>query len=283
MAEYDQAVLKKLQSIELEILKDFIDVCQRHSLVYYVAGGTAIGAFRHKGFIPWDDDIDVNMPREDYDRFLKYAETELSEKYNVQHIDNTDGYVLTFAKMNLKGTVFIEATDTNRRYEQGIFIDIFPMDKLPTDEKEQQKQIKKTFFWARVISLSEYALPKLPNNINPLISAVAKVALPVLHGVLRCFGFNARKAYRHYLKYAEKYNGTDENYYIDYACLTPLVTKVSHDDIFVGSTGEFEGIKVRMLLDHDRQLRVQYGDYMQIPPVDKRHNHLPQTIDFGEY
>ena len=283
MLGYDESTLKKLQGIELIILKDFISLCEKHSLTYYVAGGTAIGAFRHKGFIPWDDDIDVNMPREDYDKFLEIAQTELADKYNVQHIDNTDGYVLTFAKMNLKGTTFIEATDTNRTYEQGIFIDIFPMDKLPSDEKEQQNQIKKTFFWARVISLCEYASPKLPKNINPIVGAGAKIALPVLHGALRLVGFNARKAYRHYLSYAEKYNGSDEQYYIDYACLTPLVTKVSHDDIFVGSYGEFEGMKVRMLLDHDRQLRVQYGDYMQLPPEYQRHNHRAEIIDFGEY
>ena len=80
---YDPEVLKRVQETELEILKDFIDLCDRHDIDYFGVGGTAIGAVRHQGFIPWDDDIDIGFLRKDYDRFLALAKEELSDKYEV--------------------------------------------------------------------------------------------------------------------------------------------------------------------------------------------------------
>ncbi|MFR4008009.1 MAG: phosphorylcholine transferase LicD [Christensenellales bacterium] len=87
--EYDPQVLKRVQETELEILSDFIDLCERHQIDYFGVGGTAIGAIRHQGFIPWDDDIDIGFLRKDYDRFLLLAKEELSDKYELLNVEET--------------------------------------------------------------------------------------------------------------------------------------------------------------------------------------------------
>ena len=79
--EYDEATLKRIHEVELEILKDFMDICERHGLDYFGIAGTGIGALRHQGFIPWDDDIDVALPRDDFEKFLKHLEAEMGDKY----------------------------------------------------------------------------------------------------------------------------------------------------------------------------------------------------------
>ena len=84
--EYDEKTLKKIHEVELEILKDFMDICDRHDLTYFGIAGTGIGALRHQGFIPWDDDIDVALPRDDFEKFLKYLEREMGDKYLIMNL-----------------------------------------------------------------------------------------------------------------------------------------------------------------------------------------------------
>lgn len=123
--------LRALQLCELDILRVFTDVCDRLGLRYYLVGGTLLGAVRHGGFIPWDDDIDVAMPREDYDRFARIAQAELGPDYFYQSPDTDPHYFLTYAKIRKKGTFFYEERFRNARFTQGVFIDIFPLDLCP--------------------------------------------------------------------------------------------------------------------------------------------------------
>ena len=99
--EYDQKTLKKLQAVEFEVFQKFQQICRKYDLPYFAAGGTAIGAVRHKGFIPWDDDIDVCMLRKDYERFLDVAPQELGDGFDLLTIENTDGYVLTLSLIHI--------------------------------------------------------------------------------------------------------------------------------------------------------------------------------------
>lgn len=123
--------LRALQLCELDILRAFAGVCERLGLRYYLVGGTLLGAVRHGGFIPWDDDIDVAMPREDYDRFARIAQAELGPNYFYQSPDTDPHYFLTYAKIRKKGTFFYEERFRDARFEQGVFIDIFPLDFCP--------------------------------------------------------------------------------------------------------------------------------------------------------
>lgn len=123
--------MRMLQLTELEILTEFARICDMHGLRYYLVGGTLLGAVRHGGFIPWDDDIDVAMPREDYDRFAQLAPRELAEEYFYQCPDTDPNYYLSYAKIRKNGTEVYEERFKNSRFHKGVFVDIFPLDFCP--------------------------------------------------------------------------------------------------------------------------------------------------------
>ena len=125
MQEYDKNTLKHLQEVQLMILKDFIDICEKHDLEYCAYGGTVIGAIRHEGFIPWDDDIDVLMLREDYEKFLKIMDEMQSEKYELLNIDKYEDYHYMFSKLSLKGKKFKNHWCLKKSFNVGINIEIF--------------------------------------------------------------------------------------------------------------------------------------------------------------
>ena len=166
MADYDPAVLRRLQLTILEILKDIDSICKENNIEYYIAYGTALGAVRHGGFIPWDDDIDICMTREAYDRFLEVMPNAMPEKYDLLDIKNTNKYSMCFAKVSKKGTKFKEKVGTAEGYEQGIFVDVFPLDYAPDDEKERKMVAKKAWFYSHMIILREIDKPIIPNEYS---------------------------------------------------------------------------------------------------------------------
>ena len=123
--------LRQLQLCELEILDEFVRVCEKHGLQYYLVGGTLLGAVRHQGFIPWDDDIDVAMPREDYDRFAALSAEELDPRFFYQCPDTDPDYFLTYAKIRKNKTEVYEERFKDAKFRGGVFIDIFPLDFCP--------------------------------------------------------------------------------------------------------------------------------------------------------
>lgn len=123
--------LRQLQLYEIEILDEFVRICEKHSLQYYLVGGTLLGAIRHQGFIPWDDDIDVAMPREDYDRFAEISASELDPQYFYQCPETDPYYFLTYAKIRKYGTEIYEERFKDARFHKGVFIDIIPLDICP--------------------------------------------------------------------------------------------------------------------------------------------------------
>ncbi len=165
-SKYDPATLERLHQVQLEILKDADALCRKHGLNYFVSGGTAIGAIRHQGFIPWDDDIDICFPRADYEKFMQFAEQEMADKYDLLTPLNTAGYTLMFGRMSKKGTVFVADTDKQCTYKPGIFIDLFPYDKVPIDKKLRRKQIRKAWIWARLIVLRCYGIRPYPTRLQ---------------------------------------------------------------------------------------------------------------------
>ena len=123
--------LKQIQNKELELFRAFISVCEQLKLPYFVVGGTLLGAVRHKGFIPWDDDIDIGMLRSDYEIFLSKAQSLLPENMFLQTMDTEPEYLANYAKLRHSDTTFIESSTKSRRINHGLFIDIFPLDFYP--------------------------------------------------------------------------------------------------------------------------------------------------------
>ena len=127
--ELSQEQLEKVHEVLLKIMDDVVSVCEKNELCYFLGGGSALGALRHKGFIPWDDDIDVNMPRKDYEQFLKLFRAQYGEKYWIQTPQETSNYGLSLAKIRKKGTVMMSRDDWHTN-ECGIGIDIFVIENM---------------------------------------------------------------------------------------------------------------------------------------------------------
>lgn len=126
MRDFD---LRELQLCELDILKTFVKLCEKHHLKYYLAWGTLLGAIRHQGFIPWDDDVDVCMPWEDYLKFKEICETELSQEYAYEDWDKHHDYFLCWAKLRKNGTTCMTKNEKSLNIHWGVGIDIFPLFK----------------------------------------------------------------------------------------------------------------------------------------------------------
>ena len=137
---YSPEELQKLQQIQIESLRVFIDVCNKLGVEYFLYGGTLLGAIRHKGFIPWDDDIDVALPRKDYMRFQREAGDVLPPDYVLQSPYTDKASPFPHLKLRRRGTKYIEYSTHDLPIEQGIYVDIYPLDKAADDEFLFQKQ-----------------------------------------------------------------------------------------------------------------------------------------------
>ena len=140
--------MNDLQKRLLVIFKAFAEVCEKHNLSYFLNGGSCLGAIRHKGFIPWDDDIDVMMPREDYEKFLTLQKEYEGTPYFIQCWKTDPHYIYGYAKLRDSSTTFIEDNYVNHRINHGVWIDIFPIDgmsKEPIDRAKCAKKVK--FIW----------------------------------------------------------------------------------------------------------------------------------------
>ena len=278
---YEPEVLEKLHRIQLEILEDFTKVCEKYNFTYFGVYGTAIGAVRHQGFIPWDDDIDVGMLRSDYDKFFDVFEKELGEKYSLLTPEVDERYACTVTHIQRKGTKFISEASQDLKCEQCIFMDIFPFDYVANDEKGQKKQARWTGIWGKMLFLSGTAYPLIP--LTGIAGRVAGGACKAIHFGLKLLRVSPKTLYRKYLKVATRYNqegGTEYVTSFEYAgCITD---KIKEREIYPLQKVKFEHLEINLPANNHEFLTHVYGNYMELPPEDKRVNHMPLEIDFGD-
>ncbi|MBE6001226.1 MAG: LicD family protein [Sarcina sp.] len=277
---YDAKTLAKLQEIEKQMFRDFIALCEKHGLRYFVIAGTAIGTMRDHDMIPWDDDIDVGMLREDYEKFLKAAPEELGEKYLVNGPDTPRTYYNLIPNLSLKGTRFIIDLAKDR-FEIGIFMDIFVFENIPDDPEEAEKLIRKTQRLHDLYVLSNLDYFRFLKNVDPA-GKLRYLLCGCVHRGLKLCRITPEKIYRRYKKQALKYTGKTNTYTIlgDPAARLCVIEK---KDLFPLKKAKFGDIEVSIVNDCDKMLRRRFGDYMQVPPPDKRVNHRPAILDFGKY
>ena len=278
---YEKEVLNRLHHVQLEILKDFSVVCQKHSLPYFAIYGTAIGAVRHGGFIPWDDDIDVGMLREDYNRFCKIFEQELGHKYKLLTPEMDGRYACTVTHIQKRGTKFISQVSQNLKCEQCIFMDVFPFDCVAEDIKEQKKQAQKANFLGRLLFLAGTPYPYIP--YQGWKKELAGFFYNIAHYGCKMFHITPKKIYKKYVQVATSYNGKGENKYVtSFEYTGCLKDKVRKEALFPLKLVRFEDTEIYLPANNHEFLSKVYGNYMKIPPKDKQINHMPYVLDFGD-
>ncbi len=279
--DYEPEVLEKLQKIELSILKDFAELCEKHNIDYFGCGGTAIGAARHGGFIPWDDDIDIGLTRENYDKFLKIADKEFEGKYRILNAETDKNYALMSTRLVKIGTKFQEECFKKSKCDFGIFLDMYCFDNVPDDEKLMKKQAFWAWIWGKLLVMSEVSHPTL--YMFGLKKAVVSTVAFIGHYCLKIIPGSKRFFYKKAKAATTKYIGQDTKriaYLFDPSRYTSMLLK---DDIVPTCKMQYSGLEIRFPGKMDSYLRKRYGDdYMTPPPEDKRHNHPPYILSFGD-
>lgn len=275
---YKPEELERLKKTEMEVLAAFIEICEKHDLPYFVNGGTAIGAVRHQGFIPWDDDMDVGMLRDDYEKFLQVAPREIEGKYELMNAEiNKDclGYTMRMCKVGTK-----HITDEHSKYPTtfGIRIDIFPYDNVPEDPKLRKKQLRDINLYTRM-----YILRIIPNPTVPFKGVMGKIMSAgcfVVHYLLKAF-VSVDYINRKYRETSLRYH--NQTSLVASLCdVEPEISIVKKDEIFPLQELKFEGMTVKAMACNHEMLTRMYGDYMEMPPEEQRYNHGAKVLDFGD-
>lgn len=258
MITLDNETLRKLQLTQLELLCEVRRICEKNGIKYNIIAGTLLGAVRHKGFIPWDDDADVALLRPEYEKFRKACEKDLdTERFVFQDHRNTEGYRWGYGKLRMKDTLFVWEHREHMPYFQGVFIDIFPLDNVPDNYylrcihnfscfcvrkimwSEVGKNADKSAFKRMVYAFLSRVSTEKVCEIYEKLASVSNIKKTRMVRILTFPAPNDQYGYLR--KWYEK----------------------SADYVFEGET--FKGIK-----DYDNYLSFKFGDYMELPPEEKR-------------
>ena len=271
----EQELLNKVRNVQLEIAKEIRRVCEENEISCFLAHGTFLGAVRHGGFIPWDDDMDMGMLRRDYEKFCRIAPQKLKPEYCLQTWYTEPNYGLPFGKVMKRGTVYLENKKSRRLQENGIYVDIFPYDYAPEDPYQQKNLAARLLSIYRVRLMKCGYRPWMEND-----SIVWKKRIGYLYYQLKSLFVNQQTLARDYdtlavaihdsLVICERNGRTQPNYY-ERRFVEELADYTFEGEIFKGPK------------DYDSYLKNLYGDYMVLPPEGERENrHQIIEIDFGE-
>ncbi len=253
--------MNELQAKEFNILRLFIDICNRLNLKYFLVCGSALGAAKYSGFIPWDDDVDVAMPRKDYDIFISKAPDLLPDDIFLQNYKSDPNFPKIFSKLRDSNTTYIESPYKKLKMHHGVFIDVFPLDSYPADKDKKQEFVNKVRNYNRLLACA----------LEPSGSAKARA----FRLITRFLGYHKRiKAilteYEVFLKF---YNSEQTGIYCNYGNYRGTLEPVPVELYGEGTCLEFEGIPVIVPANYDKYLRDKYGDYEQDPPIEEQVGH----------
>lgn len=276
----DPAQLRSIQVALTKVLAEYDRVCRQLGLRYVVAGGTAIGAVRHHGFVPWDDDVDVYMTRKEYERFLREAPAVMDSTYTLDNIRNHADFPITFSFFGVRGTAFVPEFFRTITYKKPFSIDIFPLDNVPDDSRAYRSQARRTWFWGRMLILRSTPDPQVP--FRGILGRLFRAAAWTIHTALRLLPVSNATLQRRWERAARKYEGRTTRYMADYNDRKPLAWAATMDELFPAVEMPFEDITVPVAREYDTLLRRSFGDYMTLPPVDERKNHFPYLLKLPE-
>lgn len=261
MIQLDPQTLRALQLTQLEMLEEVDRVCKKCGIRYNIIAGTLLGAVRHGGYIPWDDDADVAFLRPEYEKFREACETELDKsRFYFQDHRNTPGYRWGYGKLRRRGTVFLREHQEHMPYEQGVFIDIFPLDGVPDNAllrgvKNFECFCVRKALWSRVGKRAERSAWK--RGLYRMLDRVPEKR------VLRYYDGLVRRA------------GRKETRFVRILTFPTPNRTYGYERKWYEESAEiaFEGRMLRGIRDYEEYLRFKFGDYRTLPPVEQRKIH----------
>lgn len=272
--------VERVKQIVLEILCDVSQVCQRHHIPYMLGGGTALGAVRHRGFIPWDDDIDINIPRKYIHEVCELIRREYPDKYEIDEPLYTKGYLSSFIQVHKKGTVFQEYLVQELEH-CGIKIDIFPIEN--TYSNRLRRTIHGLQCEAGLLILSCYRMFAWRKEFFALAKgtpkATAVITLKALIGML--FAPAHEFWYAAIQKTLSKCTEEDSRYVVIPSGRKHFFGEIYNRKRYLKTIPmEFEGKRFPITEDYDVYLSRLYGNYMELPPEEKREHHVLYQLRF---
>lgn len=269
--------LRKLQLAELEVLKEIVRICENENIHYYLMGGTFLGAVRHKGFIPWDDDIDIGMPRDDYERFLEIVQIKINkEEYELQTYKNNKEYNYYPARIIDKRIKILNESAKNKQIVYA-WVDIFPLDGMPSNVIISKIHQFRLLFRR---AMSKFAC--FDDVVN-----LKDVNRPLIEKILIWFGMhfkflkkiNKLKQFNKIDKLLKKYPINKSKYYVNF--MGAYRFKEMFKKEIYGNTAkyDFETEKLVAPSNYHKVLSQMYGDYMKIPSEHQRNKHNTKIIE----
>ncbi len=262
--------MNDLQKKQFELLKEFIRVCEKYNLKYFLVGGTALGAARHQGFIPWDDDVDVGMPREDYEKYILLQKEYEGTPYFIQTWRTDPHYQYNFAKLRDSSTTYIENYFKWHRMNHGVWIDIFPIDGFSKKDTFSPKKFrfKNIHIWAQVyISWFPQLRRKFKKGTRIkdfFLNVIAILTYPL---------DIAHYRRRHCDRIMKNVKWEDAKLVGNWCGNKPSKEAMPKDIYEEFTTLPFEGIQAKVVKDYDRYLTLLFGDWHKLPPEKQQVGH----------
>lgn len=268
----DMKLLRRVQYIQLDILKVVSKICTDHNIKYYLIGGTLLGAVRHKGFIPWDDDLDIAMMRSDYNKFIEVCKKELPHDLFLQNSETEKNFWLFITKIRKNNTRFDDNITIKTKNHPGIYIDIFPLDNVPEKDSIIQKLQYNGIRLLTSVMLYKNGYREYNSNIVKRVSAILSI-LP--YTVIVKFSSLLTNIYN------KKETGFVTSFMSNYGYKKQKMNKIK-----VYGNGKkllFEDEEFFVPYDYEAYLTQIFNDYMQLPPVEERGiRHKRLNIEIGE-
>ena len=276
--KYNSDILRELHRELHDITREVVRVCDEANIPYFIQGGTAIGAHFFEDIVPWDDDIDLGMTRENYERFLAEAPKRLREGYVLQEFTTEPDTPFYFAKVRKQGTKFVESEWVGLNISDGIYIDIFPYDLIPDSPSKERAQRRRVRFWINCFMAKSVWLWRWFGKANNGV-VMPKSWAPCLAIRLVTLLMSKKRIYRRLRRELTRYNSTDAKRYNIVRMPKDMIAREAIENPERRRFGEQE---LWAPSDLETYLRNHYGNIQKWLPEEKRLNHAPEVLQFAE-
>lgn len=261
----DPKEFEEVKKVQVEILLEFDRICKENNIHYNLYYGTLLGAVRHKGFIPWDDDIDVAMTRENYNKFLEVYSQQIDEKYFVQNYESDPNFFRTFTRVRKNKTIYKQRHYKDLDIHHGIFIDVFPFDGVDQNKNKETLRYKYLYFLRRLNIIKHFGVDKNASRVK-------KAAQNLINQVIPNLKFN-----QYLTKVMTRKNNMNTGYINDINDVSEYNSfekyLIKKEDFLDSILMDFEGHQFPIPSKYDKYLKRAYGDYMKLPPKEERKPH----------